>query len=101
MKYLLLVLSFVFGSGQLMAEEITTRDFAAGYYLETSGNNAVYSLELPEDVYHTVKSAELKDVRVFNSAGEVVPHELRSVADRSSRLCAKKRPSRSFLFFSK
>ncbi len=69
-----------------MAEQITTRDFAAGYYLETSGNNAVYSLELPEDVYHTVKSGDLHDVRVFNNAGEVVPHELCTVATDAATL---------------
>ncbi|TKB28021.1 DUF3999 domain-containing protein [Desulfopila sp. IMCC35006] len=80
MRYLLLVLVLVCSSGQLEAGEITSRDFAAGYYLETSGTHAVYSVELPEEVYRTVKSAELADVRVFNGAGEVVPHEVRTVA---------------------
>lgn len=79
MRYLLLLMVFVFTSGRLMAEDITSGDFAAGYYLETSTTNAVYSVELPEDVYHTIKSAELNDVRVFNSAGEVVPHDIRTV----------------------
>lgn len=62
-----------------MAEVITSRDFAAGYYLKTDMKGAVYSLELPEDVYRTVKSSDLKDVRVFNGAGEVVPHDFRIV----------------------
>ncbi len=79
MRYLLILLVLVCNSGQLKAEEITSRDFAAGYYLETSGAHAVYAVELPEEVYRTVKSAELNDVRVFNGAGEVVPHEVRTV----------------------
>ena len=79
MRCLLLLIAFVFTPGRLVAEDITSRDFAAGYYLETSNINAVYSVELPEDVFHTVKSAALNDVRVFNSAGEVVPHEIRTI----------------------
>lgn len=79
MRYLLVVLILIFSTGQLMAGNVTTRDFAEGYYLEVDKKGAVYSLELPEDVYHTVQSADLRDVRVFNGAGEVVPHEFRTV----------------------
>ena len=79
MRYLLILVTLLFASGQLMAEEITTRDFAAGYYLEVGKNGPLYSIELPEDVYHTVQSSDLRDVRVFNGAGEVVPHEFRAM----------------------
>lgn len=79
MRYLLVLLILVYSTGQLLAEEITSLDFAAGYYLEVDRKGAVYSLELPEDVYRTVKSADLVDVRVFNGAGEVVAHEFRTV----------------------
>ncbi len=79
MRYLLAALIIIFSIGQSMASDISANDFAAGYYLEIDNKGAVYSLELPEDVYHTVKSADLRDVRVFNSSGEVVPHEFRTI----------------------
>lgn len=81
MRYFLIffVIVVVFSAQSSLAVEISTRDFARGYYLEVDKESAVYSLQLPEDVYRTVKSADLFDVRVFNSAGEVVPHELRIV----------------------
>jgi hypothetical protein len=40
---------------------------------------AIYSVEIPEDVYRTVQSSDLRDVRVFNGAEEVVPHGIRNV----------------------
>ena len=83
MKYLFVLSFLIFTSGQLLAEELTTRDFAWGYYLEVDKKGAVYSLELPEDVYRTVRSADLRDVAVFNGAGEVVPHAYRDVAANS------------------
>ncbi len=79
MKYVLTVLFSVLTIGQLQARDISSRDFAAGYYLEVDPNGAVYSLELPADVYRTVKRADLGDLRVFNGAGESVPHGFRSV----------------------
>jgi len=52
-------------------------DFAAGYYLQVDGKGAIYSVELPEDVYKTVTRNDLGDIRVFNGEGEVVPHTIR------------------------
>ena len=77
MRYFFAAVILIFSAGRLMAADITSSDFAGGYYLEVDKKSAVYSIELPEDVYHTVKSADLRDVRVFNGAGEVVPHEFR------------------------
>ncbi len=79
MRYLSALLLLFFWSGQLMAEDISSSDFAAGYYLEVDQTGAFYSLELPEDVYRTVQSSALGDIRIFNAAGEVVPHEFRPV----------------------
>lgn len=86
MRYLFLLLFFTCTSGQLMAAEMTSRDFAAGYYLETSGTSAVYSVALPEDIYRTIRSGDLNDIAVFNGAGEVVPHQLRVVASDPATL---------------
>ncbi|MCP4338202.1 MAG: DUF3999 domain-containing protein [Desulfobulbaceae bacterium] len=79
MRYFLILLIVLFAAKPLLAEKISSRDFAAGYYLEVGKKGAVYSLELPEDVYRTVKSSALSDIRVFNGAGEIVPHGLRTV----------------------
>ncbi|MDK9708562.1 MAG: DUF3999 domain-containing protein [Desulforhopalus sp.] len=61
-------------------QEVRPDDFAAGYYLEVTSPGPLYSLELPLDVYRTVRRPDLGDIRVFNGAGEVVPHSLRDVA---------------------
>lgn len=57
--------------------ELNSRDFAYGFLLEATDKGAVYSLEIPEEVYRTVNQSELEDIRVFNGAGEVVPHLIR------------------------
>lgn len=52
------------------------RDFASGIPLETGGG-ALVQVELPAAVYEGVVRADLGDLRIFNGAGEVVPHALR------------------------
>lgn len=79
MRYLLQVLFIVFTANHLCAEDISTGDFTAGYYLEVTGEGAIYSLEIPQEVYRTVTRSDLGDIRVFNNAGEVVPHGLKNV----------------------
>ncbi|MBI9074947.1 MAG: DUF3999 domain-containing protein [Desulfatibacillum sp.] len=51
-------------------------DFAYGIALTTPGDSAIYRFEIPEMVYKWVISPSLKDVRVFNGGGQVVPHTL-------------------------
>jgi hypothetical protein len=52
-------------------------DFAYGIPLAMSGDEALYEVTLPSTVYRGVVRADLSDVRVFNGAGEVVPHAFR------------------------
>jgi len=52
-------------------------DFAYGMPIQTEGNDALVQVELPQPVYETVVRADLGDVRVFNGAGEPVPHAFR------------------------
>jgi len=52
-------------------------DFAYGMPLGVSGEDALYEVTLPAAVYRGVVRADLSDVRVFNAAGEVVPHAFR------------------------
>ena len=53
------------------------QDFASGIPLAVDGREAFYQVEVPRAVYEGVVRADLGDVRVFNAAGEVVPHALR------------------------
>ncbi len=56
---------------------LSETDFAYGYTLEVDGDGAIYSLSLPEDVYHGLTRADRGDLRVFNSQGVVVPHYIK------------------------
>ena len=49
-------------------------DFAFAVPIETEGTQALFALELPAAVYEGVVRADLGDLRVFNAAGEPVPH---------------------------
>ncbi len=65
----------------------TPADFAFGIPLATSGPEALFQLDLPQAVYEGVLRADLGDLRVFNAAGEPVPHAFvpRTVAAREKR----------------
>ena len=52
-------------------------DFARGAEIRANGDGGIVRIVLPEDVYATVTRADLADLRVFNRAGEAVPHALR------------------------
>ncbi len=89
MRYYLLVAIWLFSAGQSSAGDISTGDFAVGYQLEVEEKGAVYSLELPEEVYKTVQNSDLRDIGVFNGNEEIVPHELRNVAVEQTTLSEK------------
>ncbi|MFZ5875501.1 MAG: DUF3999 domain-containing protein [Nitrospirota bacterium] len=63
------------------AETVTPRDFAYGFSLKTDGDGAIYRLALPEEVYRSATRTDLGDVRVFNGAGEWVPHTIGTAPD--------------------
>jgi hypothetical protein len=53
-------------------------DYAYGARLEADGREALYEVALPAAAYRGVAFADLRDVRVFNGGGEVVPHAWRA-----------------------
>lgn len=59
---------------------LTPDDFAFGYDIALEGEAAIYRLRLPQDVYARIAHDDLSDIRVFNAAGEPVPHMLRRPA---------------------
>ena len=52
-------------------------DFARGAEIRTNGTEPIVRIVLPEEVYRTTARTDLADLRVFNNAGELVPHALR------------------------
>ena len=52
-------------------------DFAYGVPLQADGQEALYEVALPASAYRGVVRADLADVRIFNGAGEGVPHAWR------------------------
>lgn len=53
-------------------------DYAYGARLDADGREALYEVTVPATLYRGVAKADLRDVRVFNGAGEVVPHAWRA-----------------------
>ncbi len=51
--------------------------FAYGIAIRADAKEALYRLELPRAVYRGALRRDLGDLRVFNGAGEVVPHAFR------------------------
>jgi hypothetical protein len=60
----------------VVAADLKPGDFAFGFPLAADGKDATYRLELPSAVYRGVARADLADLRIFNGAGEIVPHSL-------------------------
>jgi hypothetical protein len=72
----LIVAGMVLAAGAAFAAE-RPAEFAYGVTLEADGKDALYEVTLPAAAYRGVVRADLADVRVFNGAGEVVPHAWR------------------------
>ncbi len=70
MKNLLAILMLV----ALPAHAEAPGDFAYAAPVEAASQEALLWLELPSAVYEGAVRADLGDLRVFNAAGEVVPH---------------------------
>jgi hypothetical protein len=54
-------------------------DFARAATIRVEPGGSVFRVRLPDDVYATVARRDLADLRVFNAAGEPLPHTLRAV----------------------
>ena len=65
----------------------TPADYTHAMPLAVSGKNAVVQLRLPQAVYLNARSADLRDLRVFDAGGKVVPFAIRqsSVQLQASR----------------
>jgi hypothetical protein len=75
------LLALVPGSAFAAGEAFAPADFFRGRAIETQTSDALQTLLLDLGVYRGAVSPDLADLRVFNGAGEVVPHALRALAD--------------------
>ncbi len=66
-------------------------DFAYGMELSVSGNNSIYGLILPAEVYQGCTRADLGDLRVFN-AQYTVPYVIRSQVSKKTKRAAQALP---------
>lgn len=57
-------------------------DFARGRVLDTADGSVVQRLTVPDDVYEWAVSADLGDLRIFNSDQEEVPYNVRRPVKR-------------------
>ncbi len=78
MQSLIFMLLLLCCHAPVLAASPLLDDFAYGYPLPQVDDNRVYALTLPSTVYEKVVRSDLGDLRVFNGAGETVPHALRS-----------------------
>jgi hypothetical protein len=64
--------------------DLTLNDFAYGIRVDVPAGTAVAATSLPRQVYESATRNDLGDMRVFNAAGEPVPHMLRFAQSRSA-----------------
>jgi Protein of unknown function (DUF3999) len=77
MRQLFVFIVFFVASSLGVSAAEKPADFAYGITIDASGSEALYEVTLPPSVYQGVTQRDLTDVRVFNGAGEVVPHAWR------------------------
>ncbi len=80
MSRLLPWVAFVLGcgaTGLAGAAESHPQDFAYGMAIETPAAGTAYRFTIPVEVFMEVAHEDLRDIRVFNASGAVVPYELR------------------------
>jgi hypothetical protein len=63
--------------GMTFAAELQPEDFAYAMPIETRGAGTAYRFTVPVEVFMKVAHEDLRDLRVFNARGQVVPYELR------------------------
>ncbi len=62
--------------------DVTLNDFAYGIRMDIPAGTAVAATSLPRQVYESATRRDMGDMRVFNAAGEPVPHMIRFAQSR-------------------
>jgi uncharacterized protein DUF3999 len=67
-------------SGLTAAAQPRPQDFAYGIPIQTPIAATAYRFTVPVEVFNQAAHGDLRDVRIFNASGDVVPYELRPVS---------------------
>ncbi len=59
-------------------------DFAYGMRINAAQSSAAYRVAIPVDVYSKSTHDDLRDVRIFNADGELVPYEIQQAPARAA-----------------
>jgi hypothetical protein len=78
----------VVSAGALGDTAAVPGDFAYGIPISTTETAAAYRVAIPMDVYAKSTHEDLRDVRIFNAAGEVVPYEIQQAPSPAARITA-------------
>lgn len=73
----LLLLLLAGAGGSAAAADLRPQDFAYGMPIEAPTAGTAYRFTVPVEVFTKVAHEDLRDLRVFNAAGEPVPYEVR------------------------
>ena len=68
--------ALLWGGLTVAESRISPQDFAVGFPLQLQEGYGAYTLDLNEEVYRTVVSPQLADLRIFDDGGTVQPHVL-------------------------
>jgi Protein of unknown function (DUF3999) len=77
MKRLIFPIVLILMSPEVIRADQRPTDFASGFTVERSEAAPIWEVSLPEEVYRTVTSPTLEDLRVFSRDGRIVPHVIR------------------------
>jgi hypothetical protein len=75
---LAMLLAFMLCDARCIADEPVREQFAYAIPLDVRGDAPVVRMDVPLDVYRASVMPGLRDLRVLNGAGEVVPHAFQS-----------------------
>lgn len=73
-RAIFLAMSSVVAASPTLAAPPSKNDYASGMIVEAPYSQPMIEAVLPEEVYRTVTSDDLSDLRVFNTEGMPVPH---------------------------
>lgn len=73
-RAMFLAMSSVLAAGAASAAPPSKNDYASGVIVEAPYSQPMIEAVLPDEVYRTVTSDDLSDLRVFNADGMPVPH---------------------------
>lgn len=83
MAALLLAAPLAQGRDGEAVQSDTPTDYSHALPLTVSGKESVVQLRLPREVYLHARSTDLRDLRVFDAAGAVLPYTLQAPAARA------------------